>query len=127
MALLLRLRDDALLQCICRVPFVAHDAVRCVCRRLRDLAARDRLRRARCAAGWEENAPVVAGGIRNRQDESEEFEDCDNEDYRDVFALLSAAGGAWRPRAGARLLGRYSLESDGRISPDRLKGCRSTG
>ena len=96
MALLLRLRDDALLQCICRVPFVAHDAVRCVCRRLRDLAARDRLRRARRAAGWEENALVVAGGFGFFQHAPEEFEDCDYEDYRDVFALLS---GRWRRMA----------------------------
>jgi len=28
--LLLRLREDALLQCLCRVPYVSHDAVRCI-------------------------------------------------------------------------------------------------
>jgi len=96
MANLLRLRDDALLQCFVRVPYAYHDALRCVCRRARTLAAREQMQKARRAAGWTETALIAGGGSFFYLDKLEalDLENCPEE--TETFALLS---GRWRRMA----------------------------
>ena len=73
-----------------RVPYADHDAVRCCCRRFRDVAEREALARHREGSGWCENALIVAGGGNTVYETSD---DAPEPDRPETWALL---GGRWR-------------------------------